>query len=152
MLEKTLLFWFFRTTSSFLFHLAAKNGHFALKIIIVFLSSLLKKKSQQGQITFTSMPIKKAKKGRSEKVHDIVPMFHTVSSQNFRSLSFLVISVGDFQHCILVSEFFREIAMFSLKKISFNNFFKFFKKFRKKHFFSKNPNCFLWRQSAWKCI
>ena len=38
---------------------------------------------------------------------------HTVSSQDFRSFSFSVISVGDFQHCISTCSgfFFREIAM-----------------------------------------
>ena len=38
---------------------------------------------------------------------------HTVSSQDFCSLSIYVISFSNFQHCIT---FFREIAMFSSKK------------------------------------
>ena len=69
---------------------------------------------------------------------------HTVCSQNFRWLSFSVISVGDFRSNITCSRFFREIAMFSLKKnwFFFSTFFP--------TFFSKNLNCFLWRQSAWK--
>ena len=48
---------------------------------------------------------------------------HTVSSQDFCSFSFSVISVINFQHYILTPDFFREIAMLSSNNFSFNNFF-----------------------------
>ena len=42
---------------------------------------------------------------------------------HFHFLSFKCISVCNFQHSIFAPKFFREITMFSSKKMSFNKFF-----------------------------
>ena len=77
---------------------------------------------------------------------------HTVSLQYFRSLSFPIIF---HLQVSALHTFFRESTTFISILSSFNDFYIFWNckmAMIISWILMENSNCFLWRQSAWKCI